>query len=92
MFLLWACGIWLIPKLNPKDSVIYTSPLLVVYSTILLLVQYVYSLDLTIERNIDVVVECMNGTQEGCKSIALLIKVSIKLNVAAAQLACDMIH
>ena len=80
VFLLWSCGIWLIPKLNPNDSVVFTSPLLVFYSVLLLLIQYVYSLDLTTEefpKNSDVVVECLSGKETGCKSIALFAKVSL---------------
>ena len=79
VFLLWACAIWLIPKLDPRKSVFYTSPLLVAYSFVLLLIQYVYSLDLTVEefsRSNDIVLECSLGRLEGCKSLALLAKVS----------------
>ena len=80
MFLLWSCGIWLIPRLNPRDSVVYTSPLLVLYSTVLLIIQYIYSLDLSVnefEKNNDIVLECQGGGGEvGCKSVALLAKVS----------------
>ena len=80
VFLLWSCGIWLVPKLNPRDSVFYSSPLLVAYSFVLLLIQYAYSLHLTMEefpKSNDVVPECNFGSKEGCKSIALLAKVSI---------------
>lgn len=79
VFLLWSCGIWLIPKLDPRKSVFYTSPLLVIYSFVLLLIQYAYSLDLTMEeftKNKDIVIECSKGRREGCKSLALLAKVS----------------
>ena len=79
MLLLWSCGIWLIPKLNPRNSVVYTSPLLVVYSVALLIIQYVYSLALMGEefgRRSDVGFECGGGTEEGCRSTVLLVKVS----------------
>ena len=90
VFLLWSCGIWLIPRLNPRDSVVYSSPPLVIYSTILLLIQYIYSLDLTMDefwKNNDIVLECQRGNEEGCKSIALLAKVSV--NLYCMSFACD---
>lgn len=74
VFLLWACAIWLIPKVNPALSLLYTSPALVLYSLSLLVVQYVYSLDVGdgLLRNIDVVRVCNSGREEGCKSLTLL--------------------
>ena len=45
VLLLWACVIWIIPRINPRDSLYYTSPVLVVYAIGLLCLQYVYSLD-----------------------------------------------
>ena len=78
VFLLWSCGIWLVPRVNPRKSVFYSSPLLVTYSFILLLIQYAYSLHLFVDefnKNNDVVPECHFGRREGCKSIALLAKV-----------------
>ena len=53
--------------------------MLVVYSVALLIIQYVYSLSLMREefrRRSDVVFECEGGTEEGCRSIVLLVKVS----------------
>ena len=43
--LLWACIIWIIPRVNPRVSLYYTSPFLVFYTMGLLCLQYVYSLD-----------------------------------------------
>eukprot|EP00731_Ephydatia_muelleri_P026181 Em0018g281a len=45
VLLLWACFIWIIPRLNPRDSLYYTSPVLVVYAMALLCLQYAYSLN-----------------------------------------------
>ena len=79
VFLLWSCVIWLVPQLSPRKSVFYSSPVLVFYSLILLLIQYAYSLHLFVEefnKNNDVVPECHFGRKEGCKSLALLAKVN----------------
>lgn len=91
VFLLWSCVIWLVPQLNPRKSVFYSSPLLVLYSFILLLIQYAYSLHLFVEefsKNIDVVPECNFGRKEGCKSIALLAKVSTMCTLNSQDLTC----
>ena len=45
VLLLWACFIWIIPRLNPRDSLYYTSPVLVIYAMGLLCLQYVYCLN-----------------------------------------------
>ena len=57
---------------------LYSSPVLVLYSIALLLMQYVYSLDLgdRVDRGKEVVLVCNNGQKEGCKSTALLGQVS----------------
>ena len=74
VYLLWACAIWLIPFLNPAQSMLYTSPLLVLYSVALLLLQYVYSLDLgdRLNRDREVILNCDGGQKEGCESLVLL--------------------
>ena len=74
VLLLWACVIWLIPGISPRQSLLYTSPVLVLYCLALLLVQYVYSLDLgsRLNRRGEIVMVCNNGQTEGCKSLALL--------------------
>ena len=46
--LLWALILWMVP--NKRASMMKCSPFIVFYSTILLLVQYVYSMDLTEEE------------------------------------------
>ena len=77
--LLWACAIWLIPKFTPKDSLFYTSPLLIVYSVCLLILQYVFSLDLTLDELSPVDglgQECYNTPTPGCKSFVPIVKVT----------------
>ena len=49
VFLMWSCIVWVILKFNAKDTVYYTTPLLMLYAIILLLTQYLYNLDLTEE-------------------------------------------
>ena len=46
ILLLWACCIWLFPKLNAKWALLYTSPLLLLFSTVLLALQYITYLNL----------------------------------------------
>ncbi len=81
VFLLWACVIWLFPNASPREAVLWTSPFLVLYSTSLLLLQYVYSLDIVedldegFRKPKDIVEECDRGSLEGCKSWVLLAKV-----------------
>ena len=81
VLLLWACILWLIPRITPKQSLYYTSPLLVLYGILLLLLQYVHSLDLTHgEWNWyqDVGRECETRVYPGrvdCQSSVLAVKV-----------------
>ena len=78
LLLLWACVIWLIPKFTPRDSLFYTSPMLILYSVCLLLLQYVFSLDLTLAELTPpdgLARECYLNTTPGCKSFVPLIKV-----------------
>ena len=80
VLLLWACVIWLIPRVTPNKSLYYTSPLLVLYALGLLLLQYVYSLNLTtseLPRYQALGTECAENSVVGCESIVLLIKVTI---------------
>ena len=63
-----------------------------IYATILLLIQYVYSLELTMdefEKNVDIVLECRRGGEDGCKSIALLIKVSFCTILCLLHVTCE---
>ena len=79
VLLLWACVIWLIPRFTPKDSLFYTSPALAVYAVCLLILQYLFSLNLTSEElsPVDGVgEECYNSDTPGCKSLVPLIKVN----------------
>lgn len=79
VLLLWACAIWLIPRVNPRKSLYYTSPLLVVYALALLLLQYINSLELTaseLSLPLSLGRECLEeGAVVGCRSLVLLFKV-----------------
>ncbi|XP_060823613.1 piezo-type mechanosensitive ion channel component isoform X4 [Bombus pascuorum] len=46
--LLWALILWMVP--NKRASMMKCSPFIVIYATLLLLVQYIYSMDLTEEE------------------------------------------
>ena len=81
VLLLWACVIWLIPKTTPRNSLFYSSPILIIYSVCLLMLQYVYSLDLTLSELSPVDglgQECSNTTTIGCKSFVPLLKVPLQ--------------
>ena len=41
LLLLWACCIWLIPFLNAKWALLYTSPFLILFTTVLFLLEYI---------------------------------------------------
>ncbi|XP_066947530.1 piezo-type mechanosensitive ion channel component isoform X4 [Macrobrachium rosenbergii] len=45
VLLLWACVLWMIP--NQRAAMLRCSPFLVIYAELLLLLQYIYSMDLT---------------------------------------------
>ena len=79
VLLLWACAIWLIPRVTPNKSLYYTSPLLVLYGLGLLLLQYVNSLSLTtseLPRYQAFGTECREeNSTVGCETIVLLVKV-----------------
>ena len=65
--------------MTPRQSLLYTSPLLVLYALLLLAVQYAYSLGLVEEElprvNQSFVMECSGGLKPGCRSVVLFIKV-----------------
>ena len=84
VLLIWACVIWLIPKLDPKRLFYLTSPLLLLYSVALVLLQYVHSLNLTsTELSFDVAIagECDTKTTfydlQNCRATVLAIKVRV---------------
>ncbi|CAI8013642.1 Piezo-type mechanosensitive ion channel component 1 [Geodia barretti] len=82
LLLYWACTIWLIPKFTPKNSLFYTSPALVVYAVCLLVLQYVFSLNLTSSElsPVDGVgKECHENNTPGCKSFVPLIKTAFTI-------------
>ncbi len=80
VLLLWAVVIWVIPRVNPKQSLQYSSPLLVVYAIGLLLLSFVNALPVTSKGftwGFKVGIECQfeTGYIEDCLSEALGAKV-----------------
>ena len=47
LLLLWAVVIWIIPRITPKNSLYYSSPVLVVYSLNLLILAFIKSINVT---------------------------------------------
>ena len=47
---MWSCVVWITPRFKANDAVYYSTPLLVLYAIVLLLIQYLYNLDLTEEE------------------------------------------
>lgn len=62
ILLLWSCALWMIP--NSRRACLYSSPFLVLYAELLLLLQYIYSFDLT-DDELPSKVEKVNLTQIG---------------------------
>lgn len=95
VLLLWACVIWLIPKTTPRNSLFYSSPILIVYSVLLLMLQYVYSLDLTLSElsPVDGIgQECFNTTTTGCKSFVPLLKVQLQTCALKCMYFCTYVR
>jgi hypothetical protein len=64
-------------RVNPTLSLYYTSPLLVLYALALVLLQYIYSLDLTryeLHQRQSLGLECSVNTTDGCRSLVIGIK------------------
>ena len=81
VLLLWAVVIWVIPRVNPKQLLQYSSPLLVVYAIGLLLLSFVNALPVTSNGftwGFKVGIECKftDDNIQDCLSGALGIKVS----------------
>ena len=69
---------WITPKFNPKETVYYSTPLLVLYAIVLLLIQYLYNLDLTegeLESNIYAGLTRYHSPPDGARVLAIGIKV-----------------
>ncbi|XP_050729563.1 piezo-type mechanosensitive ion channel component-like isoform X11 [Eriocheir sinensis] len=62
VLLLWACVLWMIP--NQRAAMLRCSPFLVIYAELLLLIQYIYCMDLT-EEELPSQVEAVNLSQIG---------------------------
>ena len=70
--------VWLMPKLNAKDTMYYSTPLLVLYAIVLLLIQYLYNLDLReeeLETNIYAGLTRYHTPPDGAQVLAIGIKV-----------------
>ena len=75
---MWSCVVWVTPKFNAKDAVYYSTPLLVLYAIVLLLIQYLYNLDLTeeeLESNINAGLTRYHKPPEGARVLTLVLKV-----------------
>jgi len=78
VLLMWSCIVWVTPKFNVKDSVYYTTPLLVLYANVLLLIQYLYNLDLTereLESNVYAGLTRYHGPPSGARVLTIALKV-----------------
>ena len=70
--------VWLMPKFNAKDTMYYSTPLLVLYAIVLLLIQYLYNLNLheeELETNIYAGLTRYQSPPDGAKVLAIGIKV-----------------
>jgi len=75
---MWSCIVWVTPKFNAKDAVFYTSPLLILYTIILLFIQYLYNLDLTndeLRSNVHAGLIRYSPPPKGAQVFAIVIKV-----------------
>ena len=80
VLLMWSCVVWVTPKFNAKDVVYYSTPLLVLYAIVLLLIQYLYNLDLTegeLESNIYAGLARYYGPPAGARVLTIALKVCV---------------
>ena len=80
VLLIWSCVVWVTPKFNAKDVVYYSTPILALYAIVLLLIQYLYNLDLTegeLESNIYVGLTRYSSPPDGARVLAIGIKVCV---------------
>ena len=73
---MWSCIVWVTPRFSAKDMMYYTTPMLVIYAIILLLIQYLYNLDLTKDElgdHIDTVL--IRYSTVGARVLAIVLKV-----------------
>ena len=78
VLLMWSCVVWVTPKFNAKDTVYYTTPALVLYAIVLLLIQYLYNLDLTegeLESHIYTGLARYHGPPAGAQVLTIGLKV-----------------
>ena len=83
MLLIWCCVVWITPRFNAKDTVYVTTPILVLYAIALLLIQYLYNLNLNedeLENNPDNVYAGLiryKSPPDGAPVLAIGIKVCV---------------
>ena len=78
VFLIWSCVVWVTPRYNAKDTFYYNTPLLVLYAIVLLLIQYLYNLEITkgeIKNNIYAGLTRYCSPPKGAQVLAIGIKV-----------------
>ena len=79
VLLLWACVMCVIPKIDLKRSFYLISPLLLLYSVALVLLQYVNSLNLSLSINVAIAGECDTEATawalQNCRALVLTVKV-----------------
>jgi len=79
VLLMWSCIVWVIPNFDVKNTVYYTTPLLVLYAIVLLLIQYLYNLDLTeaeLESNIYAGLTRYHNPPSGARVLTIALKVT----------------
>ena len=75
---------WITPKFNAKDTVYYSTPLLVLYAIVLLLIQYLYNFDLTeeeLESNTDAGLVRYYEPPTGAPVLTIALKVKYNISV-----------
>ena len=75
---MWSCVVFVTPRFNAKDAVYYSTPLLVFYAIVLLLMQYLYNLDLTeeeLESSIYAGLARYHGPPPGARVLTIALKV-----------------
>nr|UEE08537.1 putative piezo-like channel protein [Astacus leptodactylus] len=97
VLLLWACVLWMIP--NQRAAMLRCSPFLVVYAELLLVLQYIYCMDLT-EDELPSQVEAVNLGQIGlvkypylpCKPLLVKVLYTIMFWITLRQYVQEVIE
>ncbi|XP_042890369.1 piezo-type mechanosensitive ion channel component 2-like [Penaeus japonicus] len=83
VLLLWACVLWMIP--NQRAAMLRCSPFLVVYAELLLLLQYIYCMDLT-DSELPSEMETVNLSQIGLVKVPYLACKPLLVKVGRSSL------